>query len=146
MIQNRFVLFAFSDTYILKTLLWRERYLRMTTEERVRSLHARMNDLIRARERRKTGAIGGACIVLAACLILLLFGGGMSCIGGPAGMYSGASMLFGNAGGYVLVALIAFTAAVIITVLCIRWRSKNDRRKTSSEQNHYEKQCKEDEE
>lgn len=118
----------------------------MTTEERVRSLHARMNDLIRARERRKTGTIGGACIVLAACLILLLFGGGMSCIGGPAGMYSGASMLFGNAGGYVLVALIAFTAAVIITVLCIRWRSKNDRRKTSSEQNHYEKQCKEDEE
>ena len=34
MIQNRFVLFAISDTYILKTLLWRERYLRMTTEER----------------------------------------------------------------------------------------------------------------
>lgn len=92
----------------------------MKDEERIRSLHARMDHLNRVREKRKTGAIGSACIVIAACLILLLFGSGMPYTGGTAGMYSGASMLFGNAGGYVLVAIVAFTSAVIITVLCIR--------------------------
>ena len=140
-IKNRFVLFVFSDTYIVKTLYQKEWYLRMKTEERIQSLHARMNDLRRARERRKTNAVGGACIVLAVCLILLLFGGGMSYIGGPAGMYSGASMLFGNAGGYVLVALIAFTAAVIITVLCIRHRMRHKETlggNNNREENDYE--------
>jgi len=117
----------------------------LTTDERIQSLHARMEALRRVRERRKTGAVGGGCIVITVCLMRLLFGGDISVIGGTAGMYSGASLLFGNAGGHVLVALVAFTAAVITTVLCIRWRSRKDGQKTLIEEDH-EKQRREENE
>lgn len=116
----------------------------MTTEVRIQSLHTRMDALRRVRERRMTGAVGGACIVLAAGLIRLIFGGDTAHIVGTAGMYSGASMLFGSSGGYVLVALITFTAAVIITVLCMRWRNRKDGQKTPDKEIEYEKQNKED--
>ena len=96
-----------------------------TAEERVSSLHRRMDTMRRKQEHRKTGVIGTLNIGLTACLLFLLFGEGTAHFGGAAGMYSGASLLFEGAGGYVLVAVIAFTAAVITTVLCIRWQNKN---------------------
>ena len=37
----------------------------------------------------------------------------------------GAMMLFEAAGSYVLVGLISFTLAVIITLICIRYKEKN---------------------
>ena len=96
----------------------------MTTEERVLALHARMDALRRVRERRKTGAIGAASLVLTICLILLVFSGGGLHPGGAVGLYSGATMLFEGAGAYVLIAIIAFMAGVIVTVVLIRNREK----------------------
>jgi heme O synthase-like polyprenyltransferase len=46
-------------------------------------------------------------------------------VGGTAGVYSGSMMLFENAGGYVLLAIGAFMAGVIITVLLKRRQEKN---------------------
>ena len=97
----------------------------MTAEERVSSLHKRMDTMRRKQEQRKTGVIGALNIGLAACLLFLLFGEGTAHFSGEAGMYSGSSLLFEGAGGYVLVAVIAFAAAVITTVLCMRRQNKN---------------------
>ena len=47
-------------------------------------------------------------------------------------IFSGATMLFGEAGGYVLAAVAAFMAGVIVTVLIIRKR-KRDRQKEEEE-------------
>ena len=99
----------------------------MTSEERVASLHARMDALRRMRERRKTGVIGAASAVLTICLILLVFTGGGRSAGGTVGLYSGAMMLFEEAGGYVLLAVIAFMVGVVITALCFRYRKKHER-------------------
>ena len=96
----------------------------MTTEERVRSLHRKMEDLRHRREKRKTCAIGATGAVLTACLLLLIFGEGAAYGGSPANSYSGTMMLFENVGGYVLVGVISFTAAVIITVISIQWKKK----------------------
>lgn len=96
----------------------------MTSEDRITSLHARMRARSRARERRKTSAIGAAAAVLSVCLCLLVSGGDMDHNGGTAGTYSGSTMLFEDIGGYVLVAVISFVAAVVITVFCIRWKSR----------------------
>ena len=97
----------------------------MTNEERIRSLHARTAALRRARERRKTGAAGVSCAVLAICLLFMIFsGGGGMHAGGAAGLFSGATMLFEGAGPYVLIAIIAFMAGTVITALCIRYRMK----------------------
>ena len=97
----------------------------MTAEERVSSLHKRIKTMRRMQERRKTSIIGALNIGLTACLLFLLFGEGTAQFGSPEGMYSGSSLLFEGAGGYVLVAVIAFTAAVITTVLCMRYQIKN---------------------
>ena len=93
-----------------------------TAEERVAALHDRMRARFRKRERRRTTAIGTACAGLAACLLLVMMEQG-SHGGATAGLYSGATMLFEDAGGYVLTALAAFMIGVIITVI-IRNRLK----------------------
>ena len=41
----------------------------------------------------------------------------------------GAMLLREDAGGYVLVAVVSFAAAVVITALCFRLRSKENRKK-----------------
>lgn len=51
--------------------------------------------------------------------------------GGTAGIYSGATMLFANAGGYVLVAIGAFMVGVIITVVLRNKRNKQKREEKS---------------
>ena len=96
----------------------------MTTDERVSSLHERMKDLRRKKEHRKTGLIGAAGAVLALCMFVLIFGKGTLHSGCPAGMYSGSIMLFEEAGGYILAAIISFAAAVVITIACIHWKKK----------------------
>ncbi len=112
----------------------------MTNEERVRSLHNRMDALRRAKERRKTGAIGAAGTVLTVCLVLLVFGSGKLHPGGAAGLYSGATMLFEGAGAYVLIAIIAFTAGVIVTAAIMRKLKKEaDKNNTVQEKNEEEK-------
>jgi len=58
------------------------------------------------------------------CLFLVVFNAGVSHLGGAAGMYSGATMLFEGVGGYVLAAVIAFMAGVVVTVTIIRKRDR----------------------
>lgn len=96
----------------------------MTAEERVASLHARMEARQRERERRKKSVLGAACAALTVCLLVLVFGGTASRRGGAAGMYSGAIMLFENAGTYVLSALIAFVVGSLATLLGLHHRDR----------------------
>ena len=96
-----------------------------TNKERIQALHARVAAMQRQRERRKTGAIGAASVVLTVCLLFMVFSGGMH-PGGAAGLYSGATMLFEGAGPYVLIAVVAFMAGVIVTVALIRSRKKEN--------------------
>ena len=98
-----------------------------TNEERIQALHARMASLQRARERRKTSMIGTVSFVLTVCLLFMVFGGGGTHPGGAAGLYSGATMLFEGAGPYVLIAVVAFMAGVIVTVALIKNRKKENR-------------------
>ena len=109
----------------------------MTSEERMEALHARMAALREKRERRRTTALGAGSAGLAVCLAALIFGG--SHPGGTTGPYSGAMMLFGDAGGYVLAAVLAFMAGVVITVLCIRWNVRGKERPRRCAANEEEK-------
>ena len=102
-----------------------------TNEERIQALHARVTALQQQRERRKTGAIGAASVVLTVCLLFMVFSGGMN-PGGAAGLYSGSTMLFEEAGPYVLIAIVAFMAGVIVTVALIRSRKKETSKNVAS--------------
>ena len=105
----------------------------MTAEERVASLHERMRVRKRKLERRKTAVIGFVCACFTVCLLLLVIGGGTAHSSGTSGIYSG-SMLLQNAGGYVLVGVISFAVAVIITVICIRHQRKQKDRSNMDEE------------
>lgn len=96
----------------------------MSSEERVSSLHMRMNALKERQERRRTAALGTGCSFLAVCLILLICTEDTGSAGGTAGLYSGATMMFENAGGYVAIAVTAFMAGVVITAALIRKKNR----------------------
>jgi len=106
----------------------------MTNEERIMALHVRVATLQRQRERRKTGAVGAASIILTVCLLFVIFGGGGMHPGGAAGLYSGATMLFEGAGPYVLVALLAFVVGVAVTVFCIRRQRKQPKEPSADQE------------
>ena len=89
-------------------------------EKRIESLHARMEKRRRARERQRMAALGAASGGLALCFFLLATGGRAARPVGETSPYSGAAMLFADAGGYVLLAVAAFMAGVVIAVVCLR--------------------------
>ena len=101
-----------------------------TPEERTRAVYARAEELTRARERRKTGFLGAGGVLLALCLVLVISAAGMPHLGGTATMYGGATLLYENAGGYVLVAVLAFMAGAIITAILMKkhFKNQNDKR------------------
>ena len=88
----------------------------------------RRRDMIYARRHRREslGLTGGTMLTL--LMLLLSFIGLMRESGTQQkpemGVY-GASMIPAEMGGYVLVGVASFCVAVVVTVLCIRWRDKN---------------------
>ena len=96
--------------------------------ERARLARRRAAILARRVQRRSIGALGAASCALFAAL--------MAALGAATGLDSaavtgtgGAMLLYEDAGGYVLVGVTTFTAAVVITVLCIKYK---DRKKEGS--------------
>lgn len=89
------------------------------TEERVRLAQLRAKELHHKRENRLIGGLASLCGVLSFFLIGTvgaITGGGR---GNVSGLY-GSMLLFDEAGGYVLVGVVSFTVAVVITLICIR--------------------------
>ena len=85
-------------------------------------------------------SLSAACILL--CAVLMQTAGTVVAPGQTAarGVF-GAMLLREDAGGYVLVAVVSFAAAVVITALCFRLRSKENRRKDGTDKpNRHEKE------
>ena len=98
----------------------------MTEEERVAVLHQKMEARRRMKERRKTGLLGAMSCVLITCLVALIgIQGGAHQGATTASLYSGATMLFEDVGGYVLLAIVAFMAGACLAVLCMRLNRHN---------------------
>ena len=111
------------------------------TVERVRLVRLRAGELHRKRENRLLGGLVSLCAVLSFFLvgtIGVMTGGGR---GNVTGLY-GTMLLFDEAGGYVLVGVVSFMVAVVITLICIRGEKKNGKNKetyTGEGQEDYEK-------
>ena len=88
-----------------------------TTEEIVRAVHDRARVLKRRREKACLALTGGAGAVLTCLLVLMISSfGGLQHEVRPTG-FAGASLLSDSAGGYVLAAVVAFMAGVIVMVV-----------------------------
>ena len=104
----------------------------MTAEERITSLHERMQKRRRTRENRELRMLGAASAGAAICLFLLVFGRTMP-FSLAAGMYTGSAMLFGDAGPFVLTAVVSFMAGTLLTVFFTK-RKNHDKNKDPEEQ------------
>lgn len=102
-----------------------------SAEERTALILGRTRSLRRDRERRRDAGLLSACCALCACLLLALTDGGA---GGHVPGFYGSALLYGSAGGYVLAGVSAFAAGVVVTVLCIRYKKKQDRETEKGEE------------
>jgi hypothetical protein len=94
-------------------------YMR-TPEERLSCLHRRAYELKRKREQRRLSVLTAVSSCLFVCLVVLTFAPGRIVSEGVGSEYAGSAMLFESSGGYVLTAVIAFAAGVLVTVLIHR--------------------------
>lgn len=100
-----------------------------TAAERCDRVKTRVRRYRRRREWRIQGTLGSVCVLLLFSFVkaIWMLSGGVHS-GETSGM-QGSIMLKENAGGYVLVGVISFMAAVVITLLCIHFREKQKNRK-----------------
>ena len=98
------------------------------TARRVALVKQRVRENTRRRQRREVISLSAACILL--CAALMQTAGTVVAPGQPEawGVF-GAMLLREDAGGYVLVAVVSFAAAVAITALCFRLRIRENRKK-----------------
>ena len=101
------------------------------TARRVALVKQRVRENTRRRQRRGIYGLSAMCMLLFAALMQAA-----GTVVGPGqpeawGVF-GAMLLREDAGGYVLVSVVSFAAAVVITALCFRLKSKENQRKDGS--------------
>ena len=111
-------------------------FLMMDTGQRVKLVKSRAWQIRRRQEKHITERLSLVSVALCCCLIYAMGHFPDRSPGAVQGL-NGATMLLENVGSYVLVGVICFIAAVVVTVFCTRLRKKN---------NKQEEQTKEDEE
>ena len=96
------------------------------TARRVALVKQRVRENTRRRQRREVGGLPAVCLLLLAALMQTA--GTVVAPGQTAawGVF-GAMLLREDAGGYVLVGVVSFTAAAVITTLCFRLPRPDDR-------------------
>ena len=98
------------------------------TARRVALVKQRVRENTRRRQRREVISLSAACMLL--CAALMQTAGTVVGPGQPEawGVF-GAMLLREDAGGYVLVGVVCFAAAVVITALCFRLRIRENQKK-----------------
>ena len=102
------------------------------TAGRVALVKQRVRENTRRRQRREAISLSAACMLLFAGLMLAadaLIAPGQTAAWGS----FGAMLLREDAGGYVLVAVASFAAAVAITALCFRLRIRENQKKDGTD-------------
>ena len=98
------------------------------TARRVTLVKQRVRENTRRRQRRGIYGLSAACMLL--CAALMQTAGTVVGPGHPEAWGAfGAMLLREDAGGYVLVAVVSFAAAVVITALCFRLRIREKQKK-----------------
>ncbi len=102
------------------------------TARRVALVKQRVRKNTRRRQRHGIYGLSAACMLLFAALIQTagaVIGQGQTAVWGV----FGAMLLREDAGGYVLVAVASFAAAVVITALCFRLRNRENQKKDGTD-------------
>lgn len=112
----------------IKTFLQERRSIRVkySLDEAAGEIGRRRDRIIHHRKRRSLGLLATfSALTLFALGAAFYELTGFGETGGERSVY-GALMLPNEAGGYILVGVLCFVAAVIITLLCIKYRSRSE--------------------
>ena len=104
-----------------------------STDKRVAMVRARTRALARQAERRVLTGLSALSICLLTALTWTVAQYTGVEHGVSPGELTGSSLLVSSAGGYVLVAVLSFAAAVVVTTLCFRFRRKQTETQTEAE-------------
>ena len=102
------------------------------TVRRVALVKQRVQENTRRRQRREAISLSAVCMLLCAALMQTagtVVGPGQTAAWGA----FGAMLLREDVGGYVLVAVVSFAAAVVVTVFCTRLRKNNKQQEQTKE-------------
>ena len=102
------------------------------TARRVALVKRRVRENTRRKQRRGVYRLSAACMLLFAALMQTagtVIGQGQTAAWGV----FGAMLLREDAGGYVLVGVVSFAAAVVVTALCIRLRNRDNQNQDGAE-------------
>ena len=102
------------------------------TARRVALVKQRVQENTRRRQRREAISLSAVCMLLCAALMQTagaVVGPGQTAAWGA----FGAMLLREDAGGYVLVAVVSFAAAAVITALCFRLRNRENQKKDGTD-------------
>jgi len=112
--------------------------LKYTTDESLEIVLQRRRQILARRDRQVRRSLGGAVGVLSAALVLLicLMPGGADTAASRS-VY-GAFLLSREAGGYVLVSVIAFVLGAAVTLFCLHRRRSGTTRSPGSKKNDME--------
>ena len=102
------------------------------TARRVALVKQRVRENTRRRQRREVISLSAACMLLFAVLTQAagtVVGPGQTAAWGV----FGTMLLREDAGGYVLVAVVSFAAAAVITALCFRLRKRENQKKDGAD-------------
>ena len=102
------------------------------TARRVALVKKRRHEYARRKQQREICGLSAACMLLFAALMQTastVVGPGQSAARGV----FGAMLLREDAGGYVLVGVAAFTAAVVLTVVCMRLHEREKQKRKHEE-------------
>ena len=102
------------------------------TARRVALVKQRVRENTRRRQRRGIYGLSAACMLL---FVVLTQAAGTVIAPGQTAAWGvfGAMLLREDAGGYVLVAVVSFAAAVVITALCFRLRNRENQKKDGAD-------------
>ena len=98
------------------------------TARRAEIVKKRVREITRRRQRRGVYGLSAVSMLLFAALMQtagMIVGQGQTAVWGS----FGAMLLREDAGGYVLVGVVCFAAAVVITALCFRLRNRENQKK-----------------
>ena len=98
------------------------------TARRVALVKQRVRENTRRRQRREAISLSAACMLLFAALMQAADAFAVQGQTATWGVF-GAMLLREDAGGYVLVGVVCFATAVVITALCFRLRSREKQKK-----------------
>ena len=99
--------------------------MKYNIDESMLQITAKSRNLKIKKQRRNIGFIAVSLMLVFAAFVIAVYeysGFGMV---GTEYSYYGAFMLPNEAGGYILVGVVSFVAAVAVTLICLRYKGRN---------------------